>query len=92
MKWAPLSLSDWIKGILNPHNFFGVPFADTHPFQIFAAVMCDMMWFSRNQAMHKGVIPEALKLAENIRRVYSEHIVAWSQKQNTKKDTWTKPS
>jgi hypothetical protein len=92
MKWAPLSLSDWIKGILNPHSFFGVPFADTHPFQIFAAVMCDMMWFSRNQAMHKGVIPEALKLAENIRRVYSEHIAAWSQKQNTKKDTWTKPS
>jgi hypothetical protein len=54
--------------------------------------MCDMMWFSRNQAMHKGVFLEALKLAENIRKVSSEHIAAWSQKQNTRKETWTKPS
>jgi hypothetical protein len=50
-----------------------------------------MMWFSKNQAMHKGVILEVLKLAENIRRVSSEHIAAWSQKQNPRKETWTKP-
>ena len=54
-------------------------------------MMCDMMWFSRNQAIHKGVIPEVLKLAENIRRVSSEHIAAWSQKQHPRKATWTKP-
>jgi hypothetical protein len=50
-----------------------------------------MMWFTRNQVVHKGVIPKVLKLAENIRRVSSEHIAAWSQKQNPRKETWTKP-
>jgi hypothetical protein len=71
LKWASLSLLDWIKGILNPHCFFGIPLADSHSFQIFAVVMCDMLWFSKNQAMHKGVIPKVLKLAKNIKRVSS---------------------
>jgi hypothetical protein len=50
-----------------------------------------MLWFSRNQAMHKGVILEVLKLAENIKRVSSEHLAAWSQKLHPMKETWTKP-
>ena len=91
LKWAYLSLLDLIKGILNPHYLFDIPFANSHPFQIFAIVMCDMMWFSRNQAVHKGVILEVLKLAENIRRLSSKHIAAWSQKQHPRKATWTKP-
>jgi hypothetical protein len=50
-----------------------------------------MIWFSRNQAVHKGVILEVLKFVENIRKVSSEHIAAWSQKQHPRKATWTKP-
>jgi hypothetical protein len=71
LKWASLSLLDWIKGILNPHSFFGIPLADSHPFQIFAVVLCDISWFSINQAVHKGVFLEVLKLAENIKRASS---------------------
>ena len=53
--------------------------------------MCDMLWLSRNQAVHKGVILELLKLAETIRRVSSKHLAAWNQKLHPKTATWTKP-
>jgi 1,4-alpha-glucan branching enzyme len=71
--------------------FFGIPFVDSHSFQIFATVMCDILWLSINQAVHKGVIPEVLKLAENIQRVSSEHLAAWNQKLHPKTANWTKP-
>jgi hypothetical protein len=45
LKWTSPSLSDWIKGILSPHNFFGIPLADSHHFQIYAVVFCDLCGF-----------------------------------------------
>jgi hypothetical protein len=50
-----------------------------------------MLWFSRNQAVHKGVIPDPLKLAANIKRVSTEHYVAWSSKKKMVKEKWIKP-
>jgi hypothetical protein len=88
LKWASLNLSDWIKDILNPHNFFGIPFADSHLFQIFATMLRDMLWFSRNQAIHKGVLPEVLA---NIKCVFSEHFPTWSLKLHPKNEIWFKP-
>jgi hypothetical protein len=88
MKWSSLSLSDWIKGILIPNISFGIPLADLHLFQIFAAILCDLLWFSKNQAIHKGVIPDALKLAANIKRVSSEHYATRSSKKKFVKEIW----
>jgi hypothetical protein len=85
------SLLDWIKGIITPHVTLGIPPADSHLFQIFAVVLCDLMWLSRNQAVHKGIVPDALKLAANIKRVAMEHYVAWSSKQKPQKLNWSKP-
>jgi hypothetical protein len=48
LKWSALSLADWIQGILTPSSSFGIICADSHYFQIFAAVLCDMLWFYRN--------------------------------------------
>jgi hypothetical protein len=53
LKWAALSLPEWIKGILSPHSTFGIPVVDSYHFQIYAAVLCDVMWFSRNQVVHR---------------------------------------
>jgi hypothetical protein len=72
-KWSSLSLSNWIKGILTPYQSFGIPFADSHLFQIFAAVLCDLLWYSRNQAVHHGIIFDASKLVKNIKRISLEH-------------------
>jgi hypothetical protein len=87
LKWSSLTLPDWIKGIITPHITFGIPPADSHLFQIFAAVLCDLNWFSRKQAVHKGILLDALKLAENIKRVSMEHYAAWSSKQKLDKKT-----
>jgi hypothetical protein len=91
LKWSLLSLVRLDKGILTPNVSFGIPFADLHLFQIFAAVLCDLLWLSRNQAIHKGVIPDALKLADNIKRVSSEHFAAWSSKIKVVKEKWCSP-
>jgi hypothetical protein len=88
LKWSSLSLSDWIKGILTPHNSFGI--ADSHLF-IFVVVLCDLLWFSRNQAVHKWVLLDVLKLAANIKRVSLEHYEAWSSKLHPVKEIWSKP-
>jgi hypothetical protein len=37
------------------------------------------------------VIHVALKLAENIQKVSSEHFVAWSLKKKVDKEKWSKP-
>jgi hypothetical protein len=50
-----------------------------------------MLWFSKNQAVHKGVFPEVLKLATNIKRVSLEHFAAWSLKLHPTKEIWSKP-
>jgi hypothetical protein len=54
-------------------------------------VFCDLLWFSRNQVVHKGVIPEVSKLAANIKRVSYEHFAAWSSKLHLVKEIWSKP-
>jgi hypothetical protein len=63
--------------------------ADSHLFQIYAAIFCDLLWFSRNQALHKGAIPEVAKLAEKIKRVSYEHFSAWSSKMQPIKEIWS---
>jgi hypothetical protein len=91
LKWSALSLADWIKGILTPSSSFGINYVDSHFFQVFAAVLCDMLWFYRNQAVHKGVIPAVSTIAANIKRVALEHFTAWSSKTHPAKEVWSKP-
>ena len=50
-----------------------------------------MIWFSRNQAIHKGVFSEVLKLVANIKHVSLEHFAAWSLKLYPAKENWSKP-
>jgi hypothetical protein len=77
LAWSSLSLPNWIKGIINPHSSFGIPKSDTHLFQIFAAVFCDLIWFARNKAAHEGFIPDLSILASSIRRTSLDHAAAW---------------
>jgi hypothetical protein len=91
LKWASLSLPEWIKGILSPNCAFGIPVEDSHFFRIYAAVLCDIMWFSRNQAVHKSVIPKVTSLADKIRRVALEHYAAWSSILKPITEAWIKP-
>jgi hypothetical protein len=92
LKWSGLSLADWIQGILTLSSTFGIIYADSHYFQIFVYVLCDLLWFYKNQAVHKGVIPAVAFVAAYINRVSLEHYTAWSSKLHPVKEVWSKPA
>jgi hypothetical protein len=91
LKWSSLNLPNWIKGILSPHQSFSIPLDDTQLFQIYVAVLCDMLWLSRNKAIHKGVIPNVTKFAEDVLRISLEHQAAWIYKSQPIQKSWSPP-
>jgi hypothetical protein len=91
LAWSLLSLPDWIKGIIHPFSSLGIPLADTHLFQIFAAVLCDLLWFSRNKAVHEGVIPDINALAKSIRKTSLDHAAAWKTTSASTQELWSPP-
>jgi hypothetical protein len=80
-----------VKGIISPHIAFRIPYTDVHLFQIYATVLCDLLWFSRNKAIHKGIIPDITKLAVSIKKSYLAHAVAWSSIPAKKDQAWIPP-
>jgi hypothetical protein len=66
LAWSFLSLPNWINVIIHPHSSLSIPLADSHLFQIFAVVLCDLLWFSRNKAVHEGLILDISILAKSI--------------------------
>jgi hypothetical protein len=44
------SMVDWIKLIISLFNSLGIPLADCHKFQIFAAVACDILRYYRKSS------------------------------------------
>ena len=59
-------------------TYFGIPIANCHLFQIFAAVLCDLIWFARNKAAHEGTIPDISSLVSSIRKTFLDHATAWN--------------
>jgi hypothetical protein len=43
----------------------------------FAVVLCDLIWFARNKAVHEGFIPDISILASSIRRTSLDHATVW---------------
>ena len=91
LAWSSISLSSWVKGIITPHTAFGIPNSDVHLFQIYASVLCDMLWFSRNKAIHEGIIPDISKLAASIKKSSLAHVAAWSNFSIKEVQAWIPP-
>jgi hypothetical protein len=92
LAWASLTLPDWIKGITTSHASFGIPKSESHLFQIYAAVICDLLWFSRNKAHHEGIIPNISILASSIRKTTLAHAAAWKASSPSESKAWCPPS
>jgi hypothetical protein len=90
--WSSLSLPNWIKGIILPHLTFGIPKTETHLFQIFATVLCDLLWYSRNKAVHEGIIPNILQLADTIKKIALAHSAAWKPTPVPIAESWSPPA
>jgi hypothetical protein len=61
-------------------------------FQIFAAILCDLIWFARNKAIHEGSIPDISSLASLIRKTTLAHVAVWQSTSSTVKEFWSPPS
>jgi hypothetical protein len=61
---------DWLKSILSPSISFGIPSKDSHLFHIFDVVLCDLILFHKNKAVHDGVKPDILVVAGSIKKLF----------------------
>ena len=65
--------------------------ANCHLFQIFASILCDLLWFARNKAVHEGLIPDITTLASSIRKTTLDHAAAWQSTSSLVKEFWSPP-
>jgi hypothetical protein len=77
----------WLSIILNPTRI-GIPAEDTHLFQIFAVVACDHIWFSKNNAYHENLVPNALTISAHINSLVLEHSLAWKTSLSRSPEVW----
>ena len=91
MKWSSISLPNWIIDILSPHHVFGIPLVDTHLCQIYATALCDILWFSRNQAIHKGILPDITNFVGNIKKLSLDHYATWLSISQLVRELWSTP-
>lgn len=68
----------------------GIPQTATHMFQIFAAMACDQLWFSRNKARHDKIVPNAITISATINKLVLEHHSAWSTSLIRTPEIWQK--
>ena len=86
------SMVDWIKLIISPTNLLGIPLEDSHRFQIFASVACDILWYYRNQAFHNGYIFDARNVSLHINKIALEHYQAWLSVSTAPVEKWIPPA
>ena len=75
--FAARPISDWIIAIIYPSTKLDIPFADTRNFQIYAALVMDVIWFSRNKLIHEAIQPDIPKIIQQLKITHNYHILAW---------------
>lgn len=56
-QFANQPVSNWISIILKPTNGWKIPEDEAQSFQLFATLVMDNLWYTRNQVIHNGPIP-----------------------------------
>jgi hypothetical protein len=85
------NMIDWLHIILHPECGLGLPQTEIHRFQIFTAVACDFLWFTRNKAYHDGLLSDALVISTTINKLALEHFSAWTKKYTSSPKAWERP-
>ncbi|KAL4626247.1 hypothetical protein ACB092_05G082400 [Castanea dentata] len=70
-------MSNWIKMILHPAKFLGIEKSNESSFTLFASILCDNIWRSRNSLLHNGVDIQPMELAQHINKSFLSHQTAW---------------
>ena len=72
-----ISIFVWIKIILNPKGLLGLDDCDVKYFQLYALIVLDQIWVTRNKIRFEGKSSNPLELSRQILRSYEEHKQAW---------------
>lgn len=74
--------SAWIKNIINHSEVLKIPKEDHHPFQLFATIVMDNLWFFKNKKVHNQIdsIPNPLEFAKFVLTIFNQHSAAWLTK------------
>ncbi|XP_065634872.1 uncharacterized protein LOC136069815 [Quercus suber] len=75
-----ISIYDWIKIMLNPRALLGLDDSEEKCFQLYALLVCDQIWMTRNKTRFEGKCSNSLELSRQIMRSYEEHKQAWKDK------------
>ena len=79
--------------IIYSKHGLGLEGEEAEDFQLYAAILCDQIWMTRNKARLEGIKTSLKKVARQVNKSYEEHKNAW-RNQSTKppKDSsWTPP-
>lgn len=72
-----ISIQDWIKIVLNLKSSLGLKVDEVNQFQLFALILCDQIWMTRNKARVDGLKSNPTELSRQIIRYFEEHKLAW---------------
>lgn len=88
-----LSIKEWIFLFLTNDTSLNLLKDQAHQFCVFAVVIMDMVWFSRNKMVFDGVMPEPKLLLSKVVKIAGEHLVASSKfnRQPPLLKTWIPP-
>ena len=87
-----ISIFVWIKIILNPKGLLGLDDCDVKYFQLYALIVLDQIWMTRNKTKFEGKSSNPLELSRQILRSY-EHKQAWKDNLHSpiRKAIWKPP-
>lgn len=70
-------LTKWIHILLNAETLLGIRPLSFQSFILHTALLMDVLWFSRNKAIHDGVQIIASDLQNSLSLRFSDHSVSW---------------
>jgi hypothetical protein len=62
--------------IPNPLNRLDIPTVDYCKFQLFAALVMDLIWQSRNKLIHDGILPNLALAIQQLKVTLQSHYLA----------------
>ncbi|KAB1223978.1 Glutamate receptor 2.9 [Morella rubra] len=72
------TIQQWIASLLDPVPSLSLPTDQSELIILYAAILMDVIWFSRNQVMRGGRRDDFGTIIRRIHRLYVEHSKAWS--------------
>ena len=68
-----VSIANWVKMIINPKHGLDLEGEEAKDFQLYAAILCDQIWMTRNKVRLEGIKTSSKEVARQVNKSYEEH-------------------